>query len=813
MFWNRRILQWIKWGGAIVPPLLVITIFVAHYYPFFADDAFISLRYSQRLIDGHGLTWTEGERVEGYSNLLWVLATAFLDLLGLDPVGAARALGVFSALSFIGALAFMYRPTGPSGPWPVLVGGLAVAVCRPVAVWAIGGLEQVLYSALLVWALILLWYARSLERLPMAPSRSTERAVTLSGACFALLCLTRPDGPLFVVAAVVILFFCDGGGLAAFFRRRFRLVLLPIAAVCLQVGFRLIYYRDWVPNTARIKARWSRELFENGIEYLQGALSCHWPLVSLALLAFLITLVTRRHLDRGVMVMVGGIFWALYIISVGGDIFPAYRHAVPLVILHGLLIATGVDAFLSKGTILRALAVCAVASGALLWLHDLHGDDEQNRRAEVERWEWDGEVVGRLFREGFEEERPLWAVTAAGSMPYFSGLPALDMLGLNDRHIARQPPNLNYKLGHQHGDGRYVLERRPDIITFGIPAGREPCFVPGRHMRSDPRFLKGYRRVFFEGFMPHFVRNRSFLFINGKLGLRRTSRAVEVPPYMLRGHITGVLGPSGGIAARLEADQLARSPTIELPPGCWTLDVRPSSRHLTVSLANRGQQTIEVSAGDSRVLYAQHGAQLEVLCKAVGMQSLVELIGFRKVGDEVCAVAQLEPLGSEKVALVTSLQTVIESTANLTWSFDGKYEEEGWTSSPSGDVLNQWLARGVQGKQGEVSGHHGGLLNSYHPRTGDSTTGVARGPRFVVPAGGWISLRVGGGTQGVGVRLRDETRIYHTWVGRTSEQLMLYSFDLSSFEGKELLIEVVDEARGGWGHILVDEIEVHRPVL
>ncbi len=61
--------------------------------PFFADDAFISLRYAQRLLAGSGLTWTDGEAVEGYSNLLWVLACAGLGALGFDLVFAARLLG------------------------------------------------------------------------------------------------------------------------------------------------------------------------------------------------------------------------------------------------------------------------------------------------------------------------------------------------------------------------------------------------------------------------------------------------------------------------------------------------------------------------------------------------------------------------------------------------------------------------------------------------------------------------------------------------------------------------------------------------
>ena len=52
-------------------------------YP--VDDAFITYRYAQNLVDGHGPVWNPGERVEGYSNFLWLLMIAFGMLLGLQP--------------------------------------------------------------------------------------------------------------------------------------------------------------------------------------------------------------------------------------------------------------------------------------------------------------------------------------------------------------------------------------------------------------------------------------------------------------------------------------------------------------------------------------------------------------------------------------------------------------------------------------------------------------------------------------------------------------------------------------------------------
>src|SRR5438552_142444 len=55
------------------------------------DDAFISLRYARNLAKGHGIVFNAGERVEGYTNFLWVVILAAPFLLRVDPVAFAHA--------------------------------------------------------------------------------------------------------------------------------------------------------------------------------------------------------------------------------------------------------------------------------------------------------------------------------------------------------------------------------------------------------------------------------------------------------------------------------------------------------------------------------------------------------------------------------------------------------------------------------------------------------------------------------------------------------------------------------------------------
>ena len=46
------------------------------FWPLTIDDAYISLRYAHWLLEGEGLVYNPGERVEGFSNPTWVLLMA-----------------------------------------------------------------------------------------------------------------------------------------------------------------------------------------------------------------------------------------------------------------------------------------------------------------------------------------------------------------------------------------------------------------------------------------------------------------------------------------------------------------------------------------------------------------------------------------------------------------------------------------------------------------------------------------------------------------------------------------------------------------
>ncbi len=468
-------------GAACLAAAALLTVHARHHLPFLADDALISLRYTARLLAGHGLTWTAGERVEGYSNLLWVLAAAVPGLLGAHLIAGLRAVGVLASTAAAAALIWPHRQRlaawAPAALFFVLAG--------PVAVWSIGGLEAPLVAALLAWGLA------------AAPGTAGGR-VGAGSVPLGLLVLARPDG--IVLAAAV----AAGAGAARYFAGRSRRAALAavarllapaVALLAAQTVFRLAYYHDWLPNTAYAKLGFTWGRFAAGAAYVGQGLGDLWPLVA-AGVAGLVLAARRADLRPRVWpIALTTVVWLVYLTAIGGDVFPAYRHLVPVAVTLAWGVGLGLEALpRRRGTAALLATAVAVAFGVGQWR------DPEYRKADDNRFVWWGKETALTLRTAFGARDPLMAVSAAGCLPYFSGFRSLDILGLCDRHIAHARPADFGRgpLGHELGDAAYVLDREPDILIVGPPgpgAGRQ---LGGRYddeLLGDPRFLRDYKSV------------------------------------------------------------------------------------------------------------------------------------------------------------------------------------------------------------------------------------------------------------------------------------------------------------------------------
>ncbi|MDQ3806489.1 MAG: hypothetical protein M3416_21990, partial [Acidobacteriota bacterium] len=578
------------WPGVITcaAAFAVLAIHTRRYLPFISDDALISLTYAKRLLQGHGLTWNGGAHVEGYSNLLWVLCAAALGALGVDLIDAVRVLGFAGMGAAMAAVVYANPPEDLKTALPTLIALLFLALSGTFAAWTIGGMEQPLVAGLLAWAVVLAY--------PRLEGRDAGAKQMLAPSLLlALLCLTRLDGPVFTAAFVAAIFLVGGLNRDSL-RKAGGLALLPALFTLGQLAFRLAYYGEWIPNTALAKFNPSGKHALDGWGYLRAGAPAVTPLLALAAPAAFVCLRDNSRRARAALILVNFAAWAAYLVAIGGDIFPAWRHFVPLLLLLALLLAEG-GAWLARRVDGRVFAgVVLAAALALVPFAFLQYKDEENFRAISERWEWDAEVVGTMLKKAFGPQQPLVAVDPAGGLPFWSELPALDMLGLNDYYLPRHPPpDLGQgPIAHELGDGQYVLNRRPDLVIFLLPTGNDSgYFLSGRQMQQDPRFFRDYTLVRFEGREPYTVTARIWVRKESeRIGIRREQNAVSVPGFLICDNQTSIarLGADGRLVVPASQEQPARLNNFMLPAGRWRVEAEasPPALQLRVSQSLEG---------------------------------------------------------------------------------------------------------------------------------------------------------------------------------------------------------------------------------
>ena len=302
-------------GGNL--PSLVILAWLASAAWFLCDDAFISFRYARNLVDGRGLVFNAGERVEGYTNFLWVLELAALwKVFGLRPESVAPWLSVACTIGTL-AVVVWWAARLPGRRRRGLVIWMALGLLCTSATFAVwtsgGGLETRQFTLFVVVAVACL-----------TVHSGSRRGLLAASLCLAAAACTRPEGLL--IAACCFGWFVTQRVAAG--RRQLRvevrdlsrLVLPFVALVGTQFLFRYGYYGEWLPNT--YYAKHVRPWYESGFNYLWAAAieTGLYLLIPLAVVA-----VRRAWRKRGGLRLVLPLACVVphmaYLFRVGGDYF------------------------------------------------------------------------------------------------------------------------------------------------------------------------------------------------------------------------------------------------------------------------------------------------------------------------------------------------------------------------------------------------------------------------------------------------------------------------------------------------------------
>lgn len=229
----------------VVAFALLLRVVVHAESGFTIDDSWITFRYAENLVAGHGLVYNIGERVQGSTSPLQIFLVAAFLFAGFDAKTGALILSLLAAAGFLIVAYRLMKSVAGEDVSPLFV--LPLAAAPGITVISVSGMETMLFVFLQCCAFL----------------AYVERRPALLGVIVALLLLTRIDGALVVLAIVatdLALRLPIGAGLGTGqatnrlgepwpLRDIVRSAGIALLLVAPWIAFATWYYGDPVPNS------------------------------------------------------------------------------------------------------------------------------------------------------------------------------------------------------------------------------------------------------------------------------------------------------------------------------------------------------------------------------------------------------------------------------------------------------------------------------------------------------------------------------------------------------------------------------------
>lgn len=433
------------------------------YFSLF-DDAMISMRYARNLIEGHGLIWNPGgDAVEGYTNFFWVLFMAVMHVLPASAAKISFFVQLFSLLLLIANL-LVIRALAlfvSNGSAMIALGSVVLTAWYfPLNNWALQGMEVGLLAVTTSTAILLIL-------------KNKDRPLPLSVlALMAVGILTRTEMVLLFGLMVLYhgLFHCSAR------TSGWKALLVLASVVAMHTAFRYFYYHDILPNTYYLKLGG----VPFGIRLWRGIYSLWSFMMDGAWLAFILSCLLFVSPQRRIMalLLLAFVFQCVYSVYVGGDAWEAYGGAnryiaIVMPVLCVLAVwsvvrMTSRVPLLADSHTMRRLSVAAAVAVILVSLNWRLKDACLLQELPLEVSNNAFMVKTALLINRTTEPAASVAVVWAGAIPYFTGRPAIDLLGKNDRHIAHLACNdaIPFTPGHNKWDYQYsIATLQPDVVA------------------------------------------------------------------------------------------------------------------------------------------------------------------------------------------------------------------------------------------------------------------------------------------------------------------------------------------------------------
>ncbi len=511
----------LTWKGVLLWSLALVVAIVGlwmwHRQRVVIDDSYITYRYARNLVRGEGLVYNPGERVEGYTNFLWVLFSSAFLAVGANPFVGTRAIGLIAFMLSALLCATSLVPLQRRRPFLACAVGVVLLVnVLPdgVASFAGSGMETP-FVALCILLTGLLQHV-------FVPK--TSRGRMLAGLAPLAACLTRMDAAVFVAASMLVVGIesladeTPPRRIATDLAHRYGIVVVGVGIWLL---WKRAYYGDFLPNTYYAKAGNTLQL-KAGLLYLEAFVSGS-PYV-LVLLPFAFAAATSvcppHHRSFARFSLIGMSLYLAYVLKVGGD-FMHYRFMFEVLPTFTWAAFAGLGALAVRHPVVSV--ACAVVAVVLAFHRPIMDPEYHMETME----EMDG-CCGRTFvRLGKRLQQVLpprltISTTAAGSIPYFVDVPTIDEIGLTDRTIAKtgEVPE-KIRRGHvKRATIEYLAERGVNLV-IGHPIDCDcgaPCAEPGKvnvFVRHDGTCMRSLYLTQTPELTRHFCENPKDFLVTG----------------------------------------------------------------------------------------------------------------------------------------------------------------------------------------------------------------------------------------------------------------------------------------------------------
>ena len=501
MTYNKSILKII-----LAVFILGIFLYLCVRVNFIQDDSYISLQYAKNLVEGNGLVFNNGQKVEGFTSFLWVIILTIPYLIKISPELFIQSVSVvFGELCLLVTFLISedifsdYYPSKESGIlWSFLPVSM-LAVSGTFYYWSVSGMETTFFTFLCLMGI--LFYLKKEEKLSN---------IYISIIFLTLAFLTRQEAVIiiFVLGLQLLVTDLKANGkipnlksIRTFRSSKVLSIFFIIAALFLSL--RYLYFGYLLPNTFYAKTGTSAEYLKSGIQY---TLSFYrdYLLYGFMFIGASVLMIKRGSNPKVLLLYLIVVLYTLYIILIGGDVLALHRFFVPALPLFFILFTGFVvslyhqfkskfnNSFIYDSSYISILLILIT----ILFLNNfrdaVHMSTKENGFTDKMKI-----IASVLKKESHKHnENLLVASCTVGNLKYFAGCEVLDMLGLTDKYIAHNSSYINlinkYDTGwkERNFNEDYVLSKKPDYIIFSTEF--KPSSYAERALFTKEKFLTQY---------------------------------------------------------------------------------------------------------------------------------------------------------------------------------------------------------------------------------------------------------------------------------------------------------------------------------